>query len=213
MTDQLDTIKVLSINKDGVTSQPQNLKWEQNYGFHIAQTFNKDYFLAIKFEDMEEWGDGDLHGTNASIMAVSIKALGKKRMDKILSEFGMGETDKNISRIEKLTLALDNGSSATLWSQVFNEGEDEETSLSEDQMLTETKAMAERINIMLGFYLDRTQNGMGATGWDFVKGENMPLAMRRSINARRAFYIKAGLKKRAEEIKKAKELDKSNLTV
>lgn len=187
----------ISIGKDS-PSLSKNLKWEQIYGFHISPTLYKNYFLVIKFEDREDFGDEASGGTKASVLAASIKAIGKRRMDKIIADFGMN--GKKLSNIEKLTLALDNGSFATLWSQTFNDGEDDGTRLSEEKMLEETKIMAERINILFGFYMDKKQNAMGATGWDFIKGECMPLAMRRSINASRAFH-RGVEKKQFEEIK------------
>lgn len=42
---------------------------------------------------------------------------------------------------------------------------------NEDELLTEAKKQAIPLKGLIGFYLDRPQNAIGSTGWDFLRGD------------------------------------------
>lgn len=41
-------------------------------------------------------------------------------------------------------------------------------------LLKETRKQLDIIELLFGFYMDKQQNGLGATGWDLIKGEVIP---------------------------------------
>lgn len=59
------------------------------------------------------------------------------------------------------------GISANLWQEAGN---------GKAKLITAAKEQCQIIPSLFGFYMDRYQNRMGATGWDFIKGSIYPNA-------------------------------------
>lgn len=99
------------------------------------------------------------------IHAVSPEALGL--IGCAIVERSMDCTFDAMPREWQCLTLMEYGSSACLWQKLGN---------NQKVLLTEARKELQNIQMLFGFYMDRTINRLGATGWDFIRGDP---AMRR----------------------------------
>lgn len=162
------------LHADGTVTDPNFLKWKQigEYKF-ISQKLNNgdwDYYLFIDTIDMEE-AYGEL-GFLAEIAAVSIEAAGKANVSKAIESCGSCYDPTNTNKeYEEGVIAeylFDYGVRANLWNK------HDKNAKEPSKLIEMAKKESEAIHGLFGFYMDKAQNRIGATGWDFIKGEIMP---------------------------------------
>lgn len=99
-----------------------------------------------------------------SLVASSPGFAGDKNILQAL-ESGIGEENlKEMSQSEIAWELVQYGTTATLWQKQGN---------NKRQLIREAKRESLAINTLFGFYVDRPQNAIGSTGWDFMAGDIM----------------------------------------
>lgn len=68
----------------------------------------------------------------------------------------------NASERDRASMLADHGICATLWGADGNNAK---------QLLIDARNELPKINTLFGFYMDRQQNAIGDSGWEFIKGE------------------------------------------
>ena len=127
-----------------------------------------DYYLIVEITDMiEEAGSEFSDGREymAEVSAVSPQEAGEEEVRRALECAGYDTEDKNadvISEEMKSEVLHNYGCKATLW---YEYGSDEE------QLLIAASEQVRVIPIMFGFLMDKPQNAIGSTGWDFLRGD------------------------------------------
>lgn len=107
------------------------------------------------FEKPEEWC--------CSIRAVNVGMAGKSGAASVQSCMGMdAETWEGLPHTGKAEALLETGISACLWQNV---------GVSPRRLLDAAVKEMVGVSTMGGFYLDRRQNAVGSTGWDFMAGQ------------------------------------------
>ena len=123
--------------------------------------------FAIQLTYLEEYGDDVCEGGkfSVSVNAVSPESAGK---DKVMNAIKSWTDDQDVINqylsdpyIPYIAL-LEYGISATLFHEQGN---------NKNKLLRNASKQLEIINIMFGFYMDKYQNRIGNTGWDFISGK------------------------------------------
>jgi hypothetical protein len=143
---------------------------EQNgTNYWISQEINHGDFpfrLFVKVQPMEDYGEEvvrDLGEYYATVEAVSLEAAGTAGDSFLNDTFPDGHD--GVSQ-EWLHIELaQHGIAATLWQKGGND-EEELTKLAHEEI--------KNADFLFGFYMDRPCNKVGATGWDFIKGNVYP---------------------------------------
>ena len=130
-------------------------------------------YLVIIVESTEDWGRGNEappYKFHAEIVAVSPQWISNKSLASIAESYSMDVKAFKQQPIEaQVEQVLDYGTRATLWM---------ETSDDEDALKAKANEQVQVCHMMFGFYMDRQQNAIGDTGWDWIKGK-LGAAMRR----------------------------------
>ena len=143
------------------------------------------YYWHLDVTDMES-ACGDVSGGRwlVSLNAVSVGAAGNAELANALSSAGLIEDGelfytamrrlkkswgKEFDRIIHFELSQ-YGVHACLFHKLGNNC---------GKLMQEAKKQAVTISGLFGFYMDRQQNMIGSTGWDFIKGDTMAGLARR----------------------------------
>lgn len=147
--------------------------YQQYGGKFISQKFNNgdwDYWLVIEVINMyDAVGEREAKENNGgkyciSLMAVSPQAAGKENLEDAFECCGFNESQneqlKNNLLIQVQVLS-DYGIQAQLWTKSGN---------NLKNLLKECKKEAQLVEFLFGFYMDKPENMIGNTGWDFISG-------------------------------------------
>jgi len=159
-------VECVIMQKDGVITEPAGLAWEEIYEGFVAGPFESDwpYYLFITVTDMQD-ACGE-PGYMVEIQAASPKAAGMKNLKSAVESCGEENTNiKKLTQVQRAELLKQYGISAHLWIKWDKSAKDP------DKLVEEAKKEATAIPMMFGFYMDRVQNRIGNTGWDFIKGD------------------------------------------
>jgi hypothetical protein len=97
------------------------------------------------------------------LLAVNPGVIGKKEVSSLCSSMGLTEDEWDEADIEaKIAACLGYGTYATLW---------EKTGDSLSVLLSLVDEELQGAHILGGFMLDKAQNAIGSTGWDFMQGK------------------------------------------
>ena len=148
-------------------------------------------YLCLRTENCEDWGDKLPFVWHISVIAVSIDYAGEDGLKDALDCAGRSlesieaiedENDRTDAKIEAL---VSYGIYATLWQGSVDRPEaddfgyfteEQQAEIEKDKAELRKEALTEMVkaNMLIGFYLDRRQNVIGATGWDLLKGNVQP---------------------------------------
>lgn len=124
------------------------------------------FFIRLEYmeehlseRDLKEFG-GKYH---CSIVAVSPKAVGKEQIQSAIESCGWdGLPDwEEMKELDQCELLLSYGTYAILWQSAGN---------NKWGLIRQAKAEAKSLPMFIGFKLDRQQNAIGNSGWDFLQG-------------------------------------------
>jgi len=123
-----------------------------------------DYYLVLDFVNMHEaTGEEDQDKYYITVLAVA-PGLNEEVANQQLAEYGLPE-DYVVTEEMKADALASYGIAAHL--KVFSGN-------NYHKLLREAKKECQTIPLLFGFYMDRPENRLGATGWDFIAGN--PLA-------------------------------------
>lgn len=150
-----------------------DVNWEEYGGKFVSEKFNNgsfDYWIVVDFTNLEDamgYEAEDKYLISVDVVSFNLKTKeGKKAMSEASGSYGYSEEDtKNITDLMRVEALHGYGTSARMWS---DQGSDIK------ELFKEAKEECEKVNMLFGFYMDRQQNALGATGWDFIKGKIIP---------------------------------------
>lgn len=120
-----------------------------------------DYWVLMKVINLHEDMDESYENKYlCELVAVSLEA-GKKELKSARSFLCLNGV--KLTEDQKVETLAEHGTSATLWSKEGN---------NYRELIREAMKEAKMIkSITFGFMMDRPQNRIGSTGWDFIKGD------------------------------------------
>lgn len=125
-----------------------------------------DYWLFVEFINMYEQAGADNGGKYMiTIKAVSPSEPSDETKNDALDCLGLDEMKANMDTIKPFEMANilnDYGTGAVLFSKRGNNAK---------KLFNIARTECEKIKMMFGFYMDKQQNMIGNSGWDFIKGE------------------------------------------
>lgn len=146
------------------------LDWDTETYFRSNKLNNSefDYWLVGKLYYMDLLTGDFPHTYHIEIMAIAPSEVPFDVRDGALSSLGMDDEELDEidnGNVEKLVMALaEAGIGAFLWKNNGN---------NKKELLKEMRQEAQLIETLFGFYMDRPENMIGSTGWDFIKGDVM----------------------------------------
>ena len=131
---------------------------------HATKSRYTTLVVRLMFTDEydSEWAaeNGKYH---VELLAVTPGIVGKKERESLFSSFDINETDWNeYDNDVKCEYCIQYGYSACLWQNTSNDS---------NSLLVEVEKQRQTALILGGFMLARSQNAIGSTGWDFMKGK------------------------------------------
>lgn len=141
--------------------------WQEYGGTFISEkTFTQSdwpFRAIIRFDNLEENMPDAPAKYLVSVEAVSIQAAGQELEEALKMQGAPDMFHKDCSDILKYEALVSYGVTATLWSQQGN---------NIKKLMREAHEQAAMLcGMFFGFAMDRVQNGLGNTGWDFISGQ------------------------------------------
>jgi hypothetical protein len=142
--------------------------WQEYGGKFISKKQNNGEFDFWFILDVVNWFDavGEREAPakyNVSLQSVSITEAGEEELKKAFECCGYEEEDiADATEEQKLDALLSYGVYATLWSESGN---------NLNKLMKEGRNQAQIASMLYGFYMDRQQNAIGNTRWDFQRGQ------------------------------------------
>ena len=142
-----------------------DINWETYGGKFISRKLNNgdfDYYLIIEVINWNEYESEPEFTYNVSLLAVS-PSEAKDILPSAAESWGMTVSEIESVRDYALVDCLSSyGAQAHLWDKSGN---------NLKTLLREAHREADLSTMLFGFYMDRYQNRIGATGWDFIRGD------------------------------------------
>jgi len=126
------------------------------------ETKSRQTFLFLRIEYTDSWGDDCKFKYHGSLCAVNPSMAGKARRKSICESYGMDESEFPKDRLDQAAMLLGNGIYAVLFQCIGN---------AKAEVVNKLMAEVPAIQMLAGFYIDKPQNAIGSTGWDFMKGD------------------------------------------
>ncbi len=148
------------------TALSGDLDWAEYGGKFISKKLNNgdfDYWLVMVVDNMNEIDNNPPYKYLLSLNAVSPFEAGDGKIRDALESLGL-EHETNLTDYMKVEALIEYGISATLWSDGGN---------NLRELLKEAHKQASLSESLFGFYMDKRENMIGSTGWDFIKGDIM----------------------------------------
>lgn len=146
-----------------------DISYKQYGGIFATKKLNNsdfDYWLFVELINMEEaTGDTDTDTYMITIKAVSPTEPSEDTKKSALYSLGLESHNDKIDDIEPFEMAKilnEYGTGAVVFSESGNNAE---------ELFKTARKECELISSLFGFYMDRQQNMIGNSGWDFIKGE------------------------------------------
>lgn len=147
-----------------------DVNWQEYGGKWVSPRLNNgdwDYWLVIEFINFLDATGEMIDGLPfvIEIAAVSPDAAGYDNVIQALESYGWSDQVEEKDDLDPLLIVESlhgYGIAAHLWSA---QGDDA------DIMLDMAKDQAPLIEMLFGFHMDRPENRIGSTGWDFISGD------------------------------------------
>ena len=143
-----------------------DMNWLKYGGKWISQKCNNgefDYWLVLELINMHEaTGKEEQDKYHVSIQAVSPELIDSEKINGLLADYNI-EQDKIDDELKVMALS-EHGTAAHLW---YSEGNNYK------QLFKLAHNEAQLIDILFGLYMDKQENKIGMTGWDFIKGRDI----------------------------------------
>lgn len=145
---------------DGIFASKQFNNGEFNY-WYVLKTYN----------NYDSMGEEEAKKNGKYTFILSVVAPSQQTEENIKSNFsfyGIDLTDKQIEDIKNeksefhINQLLDISTGATIYQDMGNNWK---------VLFKAVKEEIAKCNIFFGFYMDKYQNRIGSTGWDFIKGD------------------------------------------
>ena len=142
-----------------------DVNWQEYGGKFISKKLNNgefDYYLIIEVVNWNEQERYPEYTYNVSLSAVSpIEAI--ESLQSAAESYGWTiEELESYGELAVVECLSSYGAQAHLWDDNGN---------NLKILMREAHRQAELAESLFGFYMDRYQNRIGSTGWDFIKGD------------------------------------------
>ena len=118
-------------------------------------------YLVVKLESTEEWGDNPHFKYYCELLAVGPDWISDENLKRGLDCGISVEEFRNAPIHAQVEMLAEVGLSAHLWNKAGN---------NKNELVKEARKQAQLASVFFGFYMDRHQNAMGSTGWDWIRG-------------------------------------------
>ena len=143
-----------------------DVNWVDYGGKFISKKLNNgdfDYWLVLDFINMHEaTGEETQDKYVVQILSVSPQEAGEEHVKSAFRCIGFDKEPKDTSDIERVLALSEYGIYATIWSSSGNNA---------SKLIREAHKQILPITSLYGFYMDKRENLIGNTGWDFIKGD------------------------------------------
>ena len=143
-----------------------DVNWHDYGGIFLSQKQNNgdfDFWYAIRAENwIDLVGEREAPATYCvSLLSVSIEEAGEDNLQQALRFCGL-EEEEDITDEMKIEALLAYGVFARLWEGNGN---------NINKLMREARRQSMLASTIYGFFMDRQQNAIGNTGWDFQRGD------------------------------------------
>lgn len=142
--------------------------WQDYGGAFVSKKLNNgefDYWLVIKVENwLDLVGENEAPATYCvTLMSISPDEAGEENLQQAFNCCGPdGESPETATDLMKVDALMWYGVSARLW---------EDSGNNIQKLMKEARRQAMLTQMLYGFYMDRQQNAIGNSGWDFQRGD------------------------------------------
>lgn len=140
-----------------------DVNWQVYGGMFVSKKYNNgefDYWLVLEVNSEEESGGNYYY---VSLYSVSPAEAGEENLKAALESMGAEHLSKEaLTDMLKVDALVSYGVRATLYHV-------EGSNLR--KLMKAARVQAKGAEIMYGFYMDQPQNQLGATGWEFQRGD------------------------------------------
>lgn len=160
-----------------------DVNWRQYGGRFLSKKFNNgdwDYWMVMEvmnWNDVDSSAVNELGQYNVTLSVVSPQAAGKENIAKAMDACGLTEDSLEGRKGSMMQMVVECLHSYGIKTTLFEESGSNLTKLMKD-----ARAEANKINMLFGFYMDKQQNAIGDSGWDFVAGNIGGALQRRASN-------------------------------
>ncbi len=141
-----------------------DVNWKKYGGQFVTKKLSNgefDYWLVadfMNFHDATGAYDNDKYVVIISV--VSPQEAGKENIKEAKESYGL--EDEKIGDLFLVEILHSYGIKSNVWQCTGNNA---------DKLMKKARKELSNINMLFGFYMDRPQNMLGSTGWDFIKGD------------------------------------------
>jgi hypothetical protein len=122
-----------------------------------------DYWLVIELINMHNaTGDEEQDKYDVSLYAVSPEAAGEENLNRALDSGGLDDDKLRDNALVQVEALASYGIKALLW---------RDSGGNARKSLREARRESALVESFFGFCMDRRQNAIGNTGWDFIAGD------------------------------------------
>lgn len=135
-----------------------------------SRVIDSDYptYLFIRLTYLEDYSSDFAEKYCVSLLSSSpgFAKENPRNIESVRASYGMSEEEfDSLDPIQQAWLLAEYGLAANLFEKLGN---------NKRQLLKEAKQEGLQASVLFGFYVDRQQNAIGATGWDFMRGDIVP---------------------------------------
>lgn len=136
----------------------------------FSRVVDSDYpaYLFVRLTYLEEYSDEFKEKYCVSLLSSSpgFARENPRNIESTRESYGMTKEDfESLDPIQQAWLLAEYGLAANLFEKLGN---------NKRHLLKEAKQEGLQASVLFGFYVDRQQNAIGATGWDFMRGDIVP---------------------------------------
>lgn len=132
--------------------------------WYSPQVVESDHptYLVVQLLYTDEWGDEPEFKYCMAIAAAGSAWPSEEKLNDFVGQFGITAKEFHDYPLEgQLEALVDSGLCAILWQKTGN---------NKEKLLREAREEINKIQCFFGFYMDKHQNQIGATGWDWIQG-------------------------------------------
>ena len=122
-----------------------------------------DYWFVIELCNIKEIDNKSKYGVTLSVISPE---MAENEIESALNSWGLESIPDNLTQSHKEMFLCDLLHSYGVFAPISTEYGN-----NWRKLLKETKKEAKLVEILFGFYMDKSVNAIGSNGWDFLKGD------------------------------------------
>jgi hypothetical protein len=148
------------------------MNWETYGGKFVSKKLNNgefDYWMVMEIINWREHSNDPLYTYNVGLSMVAPSQLDRDTIDRAFESWGLVDY-LDTDPLLLIDIVSSYGAGVVpLW---------DESGDNLRKLMKQARHEADHAEMLLGFYLDRQVNALGATGWDWLEGDLMGRAFK-----------------------------------